>query len=302
MAYHILSIDGGGIRGLLTAVLLERLVAAVPGFLNRIDLFAGTSTGGIIILGLAKGLSPTDLVALYRDNAQRVFDDSWLHTLRDLWGLIGAKYENAGLQKILEGLLGNATLADLPKRVLVPTFDLDNHGEKGQPRMWKPKFFHNFPGPDSDGQERVVDVAMRTSAAPTYFPVYQRYIDGGVMANNPSMAAVAQALDPGTGNQALADLRLFALGTGDNPTFIDGKNLDWGIKQWARTIVSLMIDGTMGVADYQCARLLGIHYFRLAPPLEQPISLDAKDKTAELIAIAQAVELGPTIDWLQNSF
>jgi hypothetical protein len=122
------------------------------------------------------------------------------------------------------------------------------------------------------------------------------------MANNPSMAAVAQALDPGTGNQALVDLRLFALGTGDNPTFIEGESLDWGISQWARTIVSLMIDGTMGVADYQCARLLGNHYHRLAPPLEEPIALDAKDKTDELIAIAQAVELGPAIDWLQNNF
>jgi len=179
--YRILSIDGGGIRGLLTAVLLDRLVTAVPGWLDRVDLFAGTSTGGILVLGLAKGLPPSAIVKLYRQDGQRVFSASWLRRLLDLGGWLGARYDNAGLRGALEELLGPATLGDLPRRVLVPTFELDNHGAKDLPRTWKPKFFHNFPGPDSDAAERVVDVAVRTSAAPTYFPTYQGYIDGGVM-------------------------------------------------------------------------------------------------------------------------
>ena len=75
--------------------------------------------------------------------------------------------------------------------VLIPSFQLDNQAPHAGQRQWKPKFFHNYPGPDSDGAELVVDVAMRTSAAPIYFPTYQSYIDGGVVANDPSMAALA---------------------------------------------------------------------------------------------------------------
>jgi patatin-like phospholipase/acyl hydrolase len=300
--YRILSIDGGGIRGLLTAVLLDRLVAAVPGWLDRVDLFAGTSTGGILVLGLAKGLPPSAIVKLYREDGQRVFSASWFRRLLDLGGWLGARYDNAGLRGALEELLGPATLGDLPRRVLVPTFELDNHGAKGLPRTWKPKFFHNFPGPDSDAAERVVDVAVRTSAAPTYFPTYQGYIDGGVMANNPSMAALAQALDAGTGKQSLDAVQLLSVGTGLNSTFLPGDRLDWGKLRWARPIVDAMIEGTMGVADYQCARLLGPRYHRLEPVLSEVIPLDAADKVDRLVALAQEVDLGATIDWLQKSF
>src|SRR5207247_1022241 len=178
-AYCILSVDGGGIRGLYAAVLLDRLTREVPTLVDRADLVAGTSTGGIIALGLAHGLAPADLVALYRDRAKAIFDDSWLDDLKDLGGLTGADYDNDKLKTRMEDVLGKKTrLKQLKKRVLVPTFDLDNESPDPGKRMWKPKFFHNYPGPDSDGGELVVDVALRTSAAPTYFPTYQGYIDG----------------------------------------------------------------------------------------------------------------------------
>src|SRR5213594_5028603 len=93
-AYRILSMDGGGIRGLYAAVLLDRLTREVPTLVERVDLVAGTSTGGIIALGLAHGLAPADLVALYRDRAKEIFDDSWLDDLKDLGGLTGADYDN----------------------------------------------------------------------------------------------------------------------------------------------------------------------------------------------------------------
>jgi len=300
--YRILSVDGGGIRGLYAAVLLDRLCAAVPALIDRVDLLAGTSTGGILVLGLARGLPPGDLVRLYAEHGHEVFDRSWERDLRDVGGLTGAKYDNIRFKEILTQILGETKLADLGKRVLVPTFDLDNRGEQGQVRLWKPKLFHNFPKPDADGEERAVDVALRTSAAPTYFPVYQHYIDGGLVANNPSMAALAQALDPAGGNQVLADVHLLSLGTGWNPTYIEGENLDWGMGQWARPLVSLMIDGMMGVADFQCARLLGRRYWRLAPMLPRPIALDDVNKTADLIAFARQADLAETLAWIQQNF
>jgi patatin-like phospholipase/acyl hydrolase len=303
--YRILSIDGRGIRGLYAAVLLQRLADAVPGLLATTDLLAGTSTGAIIVLGLAAGLSPADLVALYRDNVRQIFDDSGLRDLRDVGGLAGARYDNAALRQLLQDKLGaDRRLQDLPRRVLVPSFDLDNGGMDGQPRMWKPKFFHNFPGPDSDGAELVVDVAMRSSAAPTYFPTYQHYVDGGVVANNPSMAAVAQALDPRAANRSLDDIRLFSLSTGTNPEYIEAgaAGLDWGIGQWARPLVDLMIDGMMGVADFQCAQLLGPRYRRLDGVLPQAVTLDAVDRANDLMAFAQGVPLDSHITWLTDTF
>jgi patatin-like phospholipase/acyl hydrolase len=302
-AYRILSVDGGGIRGLYAAVLLDRLARKVPTLVDRVDLVAGTSTGGIIALALAHGLAPADLVALYRDRAKEIFDDSWRDDLKDLGGLTGAEYDNGKLKTLLGEVFGKKTrLKHLRKRVLVPTFDLDNESPDPGKRMWKPKFFHNFPGPDSDGEELVVDVALRTSAAPTYFPTYQGYIDGAVVANNPAMAALAQALDAGTGKQALQDVRLFSLGTGVNPAYVAGKDLDWGYAQWAKPLIRLMVDGMMGVADYQCARLLQHRYFRLDPILPERIGHNDVDKIGDLVKYAKDVDIRGADAWLTRYF
>ncbi|MGH7235568.1 MAG: patatin-like phospholipase family protein [Nitrospiraceae bacterium] len=300
--YRILSIDGGGIRGVYAAVLLDRLAVACPSFLEHVDLVAGTSTGAIIALGLANDLAPSDLVKLYKDHAAKIFDDSWLDDLKDVGGLYGADYDNEKLRDVLKGIFGKKKLAGLGKRVLVPAFDLDSGKVRGKVRMWQPKFFHNFPGPDSDGSELVVDVALRTCAAPTYFPSYQGYIDGSVVAINPSVAALAQALDGQAANQRLENVRLFSIGTGLNPSYIEGQDLDWGFAQWARPLITLMSDGVMGVADYQCANLLREHYHRLASVLPEAVALDDVSKTDDLIRYAKAEDLTDTLAWLQEHF
>jgi patatin-like phospholipase/acyl hydrolase len=304
--YRILCLDGGGVRGLYSSVLLSRLADEVPTLVSGTDFLAGTSTGSIIALGLAEGLQPADLVAWYKENIPSIFDDSFLRDVRDLGGLIGAKYDNSNLKTSLTNLLGSEmTLGQLRKRVLVPAFQLDNGGgptQAGTVRRWKPKFFHNFPGPDSDGTELVLDVAMRSSAAPTYFPSYKGYIDGAVVANNPGMCALAQAIDPGRGNQRLADIRILSLGTGTHPTFISGQSLDWGFTQWAMPLTVLMIDGSVGVVDYQCTQFLGVNFRRLDPLLPEVIQLDDAGKVDDLIALANAVDLSETVEWLRDHF
>lgn len=302
MAYSILSFDGGGVRGVYTAILLERLTTAVPTLISGAKLLAGTSTGGIIALGLAAGKQPRELVALYRDNASRIFDDSWLRDLANLNGLSGSDYDNKSLKQILQQILDRTRLKDLNHKVLISSFQLDNQDHHPSQRRWKPKFFHNYAGPESDGEELAVDVALRTSAAPVYFPSYQIYIDGGVVANDPSMAALAQAVDPATGAQHLEDLRIFSIGTGANPTYIEGSELDWGVAQWARPLINLMIDGVMGVAQYQCSRLLGAErYFRLEPYLPKAFAMDDARTVGELAELAERVDLAPAIDWLKRN-
>ncbi|MBP7829844.1 MAG: patatin-like phospholipase family protein [Kiritimatiellae bacterium] len=304
--YRILSLDGGGIRGLLAAILLERLEQAVPGWLERVELLAGTSTGGILALGLAHGLSPSDLRELYEKKGREIFDDSWLDDLRDLGRLVGAEYGNRNLARELTRLFGDTRLEDLEKRVLIPAFDLDNEKPDPGQRSWAPKFFHNFSGPDSDGAQPVWKVALYTSAAPAYFPSVDGYIDGGVAANNPAMAALAQTRDRRAFARPppLDSVVLLSMGTGRSLMRIEGKNLNWGYAQWARPILDILGEGLTGVADYQCRQMLAERYHRLAPvfPAGERFPLDGVKRIPDLVAFAGGVDLSSAIAWLRRAW
>jgi len=301
MPFKILTFDGGGIGGLFTAVVLDRIAAQFPALLPTVDLIAGTSTGGIIALGLAANKSPARLADLYRTNAADIFDDSLWDNIRDFGNATGADHSNKNLKKILRAEFGTGTLGSLSKRVLVPTFDLDSSPAPGR-RTWKPKFFHNVPGSDTDAAESIVDVAMRTSAAPTYFPSYEGYIDGGVVANNPSMAALAAALDPRSGNQNLPNIVLLSFSTGCEDRYIKGETHNWGWGQWARPLVSIMINGVMGVADFQCKQILDNRYHRVDHVMARTVNLnDARPSTLRYLTDeANSVNLAPTLSWLQT--
>jgi patatin-like phospholipase/acyl hydrolase len=302
--FRILCLDGGGIRGLYTAVILDRIVTAVPTFLADIHLYAGTSTGGILALGLAVGRTPQEGVLLYEQWGPRIFSRSWSWKLRTLWGLVGAKYDNAALHEAVASELGGLTMNDLAQRdkfVLISSFDLDKG--QGTHHRWKPKFFHNFPDPTGDPNALLTDVAMCTSAAPTYFPSYNGFVDGGVAANSPTMAALAQALDPGTGGQQLADVRLISFGTGQSPNFIAGQRNNWGLLQWASPAIPVMLEGSMDAQNYECSRVLGMaQYHRLNKPLPEPVELDDVDSMDELVQFANNVDIAPTVAWIEQNF
>ncbi len=300
---RIISIDGGGVRGVVPTIVLERLGRdpRLTGWLDRADLFAGTSTGGLIALALAAGLDLETIRALYEERAARVFRDSFLDDVLDLGKIIGADYEVANLRSELDAVFGDARLADFPRRVLVTAFDLDN--EDPVARTWKPKVFHNFPGSDSDGEMLAARVGTYTSAAPTYFGSADGYVDGGVFATNPSMCALAQTQDhriPGADQSPLHTIRLLSLGTGRSLEYIEGSRHDWGYAQWVRPLISIMLDGVNGIADFQCEQILGEHYFRLAPtfPRGTSIAMDDVDRIPELVAFAEGLDLEPLVAWL----
>jgi len=305
--YRILSLDGGGIRGVLTATLLERMEEQHPGFLEQVDLFAGTSTGGIIALLLAGGRTPSQIREIYEERGEDIFrKTSFWNRLPFLpERFFKAEYSSEPLREIMREQVGDIRLGDLRRQVLIPTFDLDSQPTPAKPnqaRSWKPKFYHNFPGSDSDNEEKVEDVVARTSAAPTFFPIYQRFIDGGVVANNPSMCALAQALHRDTGQQKLFNVTLLSLGTGFSPRFLTAHNAAWGLLKWAPHLVSVILGGIDEVAVYQCHQMLGDHYFRLCPRLPDNMELDDVSQIPLLKDIATGQNLDETLEWLRRYY
>ncbi|MEK7405914.1 MAG: patatin-like phospholipase family protein [Acidobacteriota bacterium] len=307
MPYNVLSLDGGGIRGIITVVLLQRLseMPGLGGWLGDVNLVAGTSTGGLIALGLAAGKPLDEIRGLYVDEGKNIFDDSWLDDLKDMGKLTGADYDIDNLKEVLKRVIGQTSLAALGKRVLVTAFDLDNEDPDPAKRTWKPKIFHNFPGDDSDGDALAYKVGLYTAAAPTYFPTVDGYIDGGVYAPNPSMCALAQTQDARTGEAApLAEVRLLSIGTGASLIYIedDEKEHDWGYVQWAQPLTSLLFEGINGIAHFQCSQILGPRYHRLAPvfPPNVSIPMDGVDRMDYMIEFAMGVDLGPASDWIAN--
>ncbi|MEM8908012.1 MAG: patatin-like phospholipase family protein, partial [Bacteroidota bacterium] len=187
----ILSIDGGGSRGIIPATILNciyRDTGKKP--IDIFDVFAGTSTGGILILGLAVGLSTEEIVDIYEKKASRIFKDHLFDDIRDMGNLVGAQYDNQYLKEIVEKICGDKTLGDLDadykgeKQFLIPAFLLSPQDEQGNYSNFRPEVLNSYYIKCKD--EKLVDLALRTSAGPTYFPIYQNFIDGGVAINHPA--------------------------------------------------------------------------------------------------------------------
>ncbi len=326
MSYQILSMDGGGIRGVLTAQILDYIVAEFPSFLDDVDLIAGTSAGALntIALTFPQALTPAQLVNVYEHEGRNIFHSSLPGALN--WGLVSAKYGTPGRRNAMIDSLnavGNThsesvTLGQLKKNVLICTFQLDSQNPISPstgPRDWKPKLFHNFPFdnggvPNTDTSVSAIDVATMSSAAPVVFPIFEGFVDGGVFANNPVMCAIAQALNIGefTGGQVhspdVKDLRVVSIGTGAGKRqFLTEKDNSWGITEWGFKIIDLLVDSVTGVADYQATQLLDACYQRINPVMDSDIGLDDVEKVPTLLAIAKAWRASPAfaelIAWLQ---
>ena len=284
--FRILSLDGGGTRGVIPATLLDCIYQSTGQHpTDLFDLFAGTSTGGIIGIGLAYGLEPEQLVDLYLNQSDKVFHDTRLDDLRDGFGKnFGADYSKKPLQKILTSLFEEATLGDVNERLrqkgedkclMVCTFHL-NPDKDGQPVNFRPAIYHsNF---IRDRDIKLVDLALRTSAGPTYFPIHQNHIDGGVSINHPAMAAVSFAVNCNTAEKpeyrymdgankglgkSLHELQVLSLGTGTSnrnriaPETIRRKRRgDWGNLQWIEYLPDLLTESNVQTSDYYVQQVL----------------------------------------------
>jgi patatin-like phospholipase/acyl hydrolase len=280
---------------LIPVRILERLEVHHPGIVQEFDLFAGSSTGAVLAGGFAFGLKARYMRQMYQSFGSEVFSDSLWDDILDLKYILGADYKIDNLQSLLERVIGDTKLGQLSKKVLIATYDLKD--DTRDPPRWKPKFFHNFPDSKGDEDERLVDVVIRSAAAPVYFPVYQGYVDGGVAAINPSTCALAQAFHEG-----FLDVRLLSMGTGTNPRCLDVQDGNWGIAKWGLNLVNMFMDGGGEVADYQCRQILRDQYYRLQPLLRETIALDDWRATDKLIAIADSINLEPLLNWIDKTF
>ena len=211
--FKILTIDGGGVKGASPAALLAWVEEhAGVRVAEYFDLLVGTSTGGIIVLGLAAGLSAGDLLDFYRKHGPTIFgapQNRLLAALHAMRQLIRAKHDAAPLEAALRAAFGDRTVDSLTTRVVVPTFD----AVSGEIRLIKTPHHHRLV---RDGKRTLVEAGMATSAAPTYLPGHttsrgERLLDGGVWANDPMAVAVVEAM--GYLNVPRESIRVLSLGT-----------------------------------------------------------------------------------------
>jgi predicted acylesterase/phospholipase RssA len=231
--------------------------------IDYFDLVVGTSTGGIIALGLAAGLPARKVVDFYTEHGPSIFRGPRLP--RALRQLALGKYDANGLQEALEGVFGSRTLGESQTRVVVPAVNL----ETGEVHIYKTAHHPKF---ERDYKERVVDVAMATAAAPTYFPTHLTeggtpLIDGGIFANNPTGLAAVEAV--GVLEWARSDIALLSLGCGAEPLGVGaGRHKSLGRLYWASQLAEVFM-ATQSSSSLGTAQLLVGHgnVLRISPPV-----------------------------------
>jgi uncharacterized protein len=248
--FQILSLDGGGFKGMFPAALLACLEADLGiSILDHFDLVTGTSTGGIIALGLAAGLEPAGITDFYVERGPAIFAHPRLRALRRL---LHSKYPAAPLRRALEEFFGETTLGESRVPLAIPTYDLCNDGvylfrTPHSPRLRR------------DRRELMVDVALATSAAPTYLPAHElrglRLIDGGMWANNPTIVGIAEAVS--TFGRDLSEIRVFSLGTTAETTYRRPRLDRGGLAGWAADGIDVVLRGQSLGATNAAYHLLG---------------------------------------------
>lgn len=256
--FRILSIDGGGIRGIFPACFLADLEAelSVRGYdktkiCDHFDLICGTSTGGIIAIALTLGISARTIYDLYFTNAKKIFHKK-AHFFRSL---IRARYQRDVLEELIRKTFqlpdgSDARLEDCRTRVCIPVYDL----VQGKPAVLKSRhhqvFVHDYHIP-------AYQAAMATAAAPTYFDPYcgvypgpggrrqklTNKVDGGVFANNPTLIGMVEAMK--ASGAALKDIKVLSIGTGHQKFADSGTRKHWGLGYWlsGKRLIELFMQG-----------------------------------------------------------
>jgi len=250
--YRVLTIDGGGIKGVFAASFLAEIEKTLGRpLVDHFDLIAGTSTGGIIALGLGLGLSAQEILDFYESNGPAIFEGRKRRWFRQIFA---AKYASEPLELALREAFGDRLLGDSMTRLVVPSQNL----ETGEVHVFKtshhPRFVMDYTQP-------AVDVAVATAAAPTFFPTRRLatgtpLIDGGMWANNPMGVAAVEAV--GVLGWPQGSVRLLGVGCTESPQQNwDRSRRGWGLNYWAKRLVSIVMAGQSSSSLGTAQLLLG---------------------------------------------
>lgn len=309
--FRILSIDGGGIKGIFPACVLAEIEERHlngGSVSDHFDLITGTSTGGIIALGLSIGLRARDLANLYIERGSEIFppaEDTFVGRLGQRWrdarNYLHYRYDRAALSSILEETFGARRFGEARVPLCIPSCD----GRFGDVYLFKTPHHPDF---KKDQHELMTTVACATAAAPTFFRPLDaggfRFVDGGLWANNPVMVGLVDALSCFAIDRH--QVRILSLGCGDEPYSVSDRMVSMGGKlSWASAV--------MGAMHYQSQNALGQakllvgaeRVLRVAPtPASPPIRLDdwkrARDDLPEQAAHSADAIGTPFKNYLRN--
>lgn len=231
--FKILSIDGGGIKGVFPAAYLaeiERLYLDGESIANYFDMIAGTSTGGIIALGLAKGLNSKEVLKIYQNDGKKIFPSMkgwfWWRSIRHIFF---SKFDQKNLENALQHVFEQSLINDAKIRLVIPSFE----GKHGEPFIYKTP---HHPDYKNDKHKLMVDVGLHTAAAPTYFKAIDDngYImmDGGLWANNPIMNALVDVLS--CYDVPRENIRILSIGNGNKNFKMSNWAMIGGLASWAK--------------------------------------------------------------------
>jgi patatin-like phospholipase/acyl hydrolase len=254
--FRILALDGGGIKGTFSAAALAALEDATGHrCVEHFDLITGTSTGGIIAIGLGLGMTAQQIVSFYEEHGPVIFPGSSLvqraaGTVRQL--IWGPKHSHQVLRERLTTVLGTRKFGESTCRLAIPTYDAIGGRVFVMKTAHHPRFRFDIDAP-------AVDVALATSAAPTYFQAAHfpkhgnaSYVDGGVWANSPVLVGLVEAVS--FLNAALDDIDILSIGTTTTP-FSIAKHATSGALEWNMGLVNLMFEAQVEAALAQATLL-----------------------------------------------
>lgn len=305
---NILSLDGGGSKGLVTAVLLDALEKESGGFIRNIDLFAGTSIGAANAAALACGRSTESMVRFYHDEGCNLFHKRYqpsgaLGLLTRVLGkvpfvgdaiykfdsLFVPKWDNSGLDHALRGFFGeHDTLESLERKVMLTAMQLDGRMPGHDLAVVRPCSIGNYRGL-AYADLPVFEAVFRSMSAPVYFASHNGFIDGGMYAVNPCIAAIANAASASGGSVPIEQIRVLSVGCGMSTSAIKHKGpLDWGLLKWAPRAFDLSSIAVDEFDTLHAGSILGDRFCRLNIPLPRHFSLDDCTELPELQELAEA--------------
>lgn len=252
--FKVLSIDGGGIKGLYSSRILEHFEKVFDcHIVDYFDLICGTSTGGLIAAALSLKIPAEQISQLYYEQGRQIFPrrNTFLDSLKQIF--LQSKYDNQELKDLLKKMFGERTLEESHCLLCIPAFSLTD----GRPFIFK--YDHHEGRLCRDNKTKYVDIALATSAAPSYLPIVsidtyegKQFIDGGVYANNPTLVGVVEAQRYFVGsNKKFQKLKIMSIGSLEpNP----GRRLILknrrSILDWNKDLIATCFEGQAHLTSY----------------------------------------------------